>query len=166
MTVVCHAEGAFLAELVRQQHLDADVEYHGFGFQESDDGDLPVPFPDDFADEVFLNAFPGRLDVCSAGHTHTAWVTVEVWDGRPPEQDSSAWDEQAEADFESTSGEVAVWSMGLGRAEDLITLADSGGSWRVRVSCTGRAEAAAMSEAEGTGEGGEKYLVQFWPSRP
>ncbi|GAA2656781.1 hypothetical protein [Streptomyces vastus] len=154
-----------MAELVRQQHVDADVEYHGFGFQESDDGDLPVPFPDDFADGVFLNAFPGRLDIYSAGHTHTASVTVEVWDGEPPVQDPSRWDEQAEADFESTSGEVAVWSMGLGRADDAIALADAGGSWRVRVSCTGRSEAAALSEQEGTGEGVEKYLVQFWPAK-
>lgn len=154
-----------MAELVRQQNLDADVEYHGFGFQESDDADLPIPFPDDFAGGVFLNAFPGRLDLYSAGHTHTAAVTVEVWDGPPPDQDSRKWDEQAEADFESTSGEVAVWSMGLGRAEEVIRLSDSSSSWRVRVSCTGRQEAAALSEQEGTGHGVERYLVQFWPAR-
>ncbi|MFD5952005.1 hypothetical protein ACFWAZ_39045 [Streptomyces collinus] len=153
-----------MAELVRQQHVAADVAYHGFGFQESDDGDLPVPFPDDFKQGVFLNDFPGRLDIFSAGHTHTAAVTVEMWDREPPERNSSRWDEQAEADFESTSGEVAVWSMSLGRAEDVILLADSGGSWRVRVSCAGRSEAAALSEQEGTGEGVEKYLVQFWPA--
>lgn len=152
-----------MAELVRQQHLDVDVAYHGFGLQESDDGDLPVPFPDDFTHGAFLNDFPGRLDIFSAGHTHTASVTVEVWDGEPPEQDSSRWDEQAEADFESISGEVAVWSMALGRTEDVIPLASSGGSWRVRVSCAGRSEAAALSEQEGTGEGVEKYLIQFWP---
>ncbi|MGW0615227.1 hypothetical protein [Streptomyces sp. NPDC002788] len=151
-----------MAELVRQQHVDADVSYHCFGFQESDDADLPVPFPDDFADGVFLNAFPGRLDFYSAGHTHTASVTVEVWDAEPPSQDPQQWDEQAEADFESTSGEVAVWSMG--RADDLITLSDSGGSWRVRANCTGRKETAALSEQEGTGKGVEKYLVQFWPA--
>lgn len=114
---------------------------------------------------MFLNAFPGRLDIHSAGYTHTASVTVEVWDGRPPEQDPSGWDERAEADFESSSGEVAVWSMGLGRADDVITLADSGGSWRVRVHCAGRSAAAALSEQEGTGEGVERYLVQFWPGR-
>jgi hypothetical protein len=154
-----------MAELVRQQHLHADVDYHGFGLQESDDADLPVPFPDDFARGAFLNAFPGRLDIYSAGHTHTASVTVQVWDGPPPEEDSSTWDEQDEADFESTSGEVAVWSKGLGRAEDAIRLGESGGSWRVRVSCTGRREAAALSAQEGTGHGVEKYLVQFWPAQ-
>ncbi|ELS58882.1 hypothetical protein STVIR_0135 [Streptomyces viridochromogenes Tue57] len=91
-------------------------------------------------------------------------MDVEVWDGAPPPQDPGDWDEQAEADFESTSGQVAVWSMHTGRMDDVITLADAGGSWRVRVSCVGRAEAAALSEGEGTGVGVERYLIEFWPA--
>ncbi len=71
--------------------------------------------------------------------------------------------EQAEADFESTSGQVAVWSMHTGRMEDVIRLADSGGSRRVRVSCAGRAEAAALSASEDTAAGVERYLIRFWP---
>jgi hypothetical protein len=153
-----------MAELLLQQHLSADVGYHAFGLQESDDAELPVPFPDGFARGVFLNAFPGRLDIYSAGHTHTAAVDVEVWDARPPAQDRAAWDEQAEADFESSSGEVAVWSMSLGRTEEVFALG-SPGPWRVRVSCAGRAEAASLSEGEGSGEGVERYLVQFWPAK-
>ncbi|MGW3632314.1 hypothetical protein ACWD7F_19475 [Streptomyces sp. NPDC005122] len=155
-----------MAELVRRQHVDAYVGYHAFGLQESDDADLPVPFPDDFDFDVFLGAHPGRLDITSGGHTHTAAVGVEVWDGPPPKQDLADWDDQAEAEFVSTSGEVAVWSMHTGRSDDLITLADSGGPWRVRVSCVGRAAAAALSEGEGTGLGVERYLVQFWPAQP
>lgn len=154
-----------MAKLVRQQAVDAFVGFYAFGLQESDDADLPVPFPDDFNFDVFLNTHPGRLDITSGGHTHTATVSVEVWDGPPPAQDPADWDEQAEADFESTSGAVAVWSMYVGRTEDLITLADSGGSWRVRVRCAGRAAAAALSEDEGTGHGVERYLVQFWPAK-
>jgi hypothetical protein len=140
------------------------VGYYAFGLQESDDADLPVPFPDEFDTGVFLGTHPGRLDITSGGHTHTAAVEVEVWDGPAPAQDPSGWDEQAEADFESTSGQVAVWSMHTGRSEEVITLADSGGSWRVRVSCAGRAEAAALSEGEGTGYGVERYLIQVWPA--
>lgn len=139
------------------------MHHHAFGFQESDDGDLPMPFPDEFAFGVFLSTYPGRLDVYSGGHTHTAWVDVEVWDGQPPVRDRGAWDEQAEADFESTSGDVAVWSMSVGRTDDLIVLG-SPGRWRVRVSCTGRAEAAALSQGLGVGEGVERYLTQFWPA--
>ncbi|MFJ1602319.1 hypothetical protein ACIOHS_02930 [Streptomyces sp. NPDC088253] len=154
-----------MADLVRQQDVNAYVGFHAFGLQESDDADLPVPFPDDFNRHVFLSTHPGRLDITSGGHTHTAAVSVEVWDGPPPQQNRADWDETAEAEFESTSGQVAVWSMHTGRMDDLITLADSGGTWHVRVNCAGRAEAAALSEGEGTGHGVERYLVQFWPAK-
>ncbi|MFD3674562.1 hypothetical protein [Streptomyces sp. NPDC058672] len=153
-----------MAKVTREQQLDADVGYHGFAFQESDDADLPVPFPDGFQGDVFLNAFPGRIDLYSAGHTHTASVTVQVWDGPPPAQDAAKWDELGEADYESTSGEVALWSMSLGRSEDLVPLADTGGSWHVRACCTGRSEVARLSEEEGTAHGVERYLIQFWPA--
>lgn len=153
-----------MAQLVRQQRVNADVGYHAFALQESDDGELPVPFPDDYEGGVFLNGFPGRLDFYSGGHTHTATVTVEVWDGPPPEEDPADWDEQAELAFESTSGQVAVWSGHTGRQDDIIVLGDSGGSWRARVSCAGRAEAAALSEGEGIGRGVERYLIRLWPA--
>ncbi|MGW7053588.1 hypothetical protein [Streptomyces sp. NPDC054887] len=153
-----------MAQLVRRQHLDAYVGYFAFGLQDSDDAALPVPFPDDLSRGAFLGTHPGRLDITSGGHTHTATVDVEVWDGAPPPQDPAGWDEQAEAALESTSGQLAVWSMHTGRTDSLITLAESGGSWRVRVSCSGRAEAAALSEGEGTAVGVERYLMQFWPA--
>ncbi len=153
-----------VAQLVRQQRVNADVGYHSFALQESDDGELPMPFPDDYESGVFLNGFPGRLDFYSGGHTHTATLIVEVWDGPPPEQDPSVWDEQGEAEFESTSGEVAVWSGSVGRTETFAL--GSPGSWHVRAHCVGRAEAAALSEGEGTGRDVERYLVQFWPAKP
>ncbi len=153
-----------MAQLVRQQRVDAYVGHHAFGLQESDDGELPMPFPDDYESGVFLNGFPGRLDFYSGGHTHTATLIVEVWDGPPPEQDPSAWDEQGEAEFESTSGEVAVWSGSVGRTETFAL--GSPGWWQVRAHCVGRAEAAALSEGEGTGYDVERYLVQFWPAKP
>ncbi len=137
-----------LAQLVRQQRVNAHVEYHSFALQESHDGDLPVPFPDDYEQDVFLNGFPGRLDFYSGGHTHTATVIVEVWDGPPPAREASAWDEQGEAEFESASGEVAVWSGSVGRTETFAL--GSPGPWHVRAYCVGRAEAAALSEGEGT----------------
>lgn len=54
--------------------------------------------------------------------------------------------------------------MHTGRMDDLITPADDGGSWHVRVHRTGRAAATALSEGEGTGHGVERYLLQFWPA--
>jgi hypothetical protein len=153
-----------VAQLVRRQRVSAFVGYYSFGLQESDDAELPVPFPDDFHTDTFLGTHPGRLDITSGGHTHTATVDVEVWDGAPPPQDPADWDEQAEADFESASGQVAVWSMHTGRMDEVIQLAEAGGSWRVRVSCAGREEAAALSHGDGTGVGVERYLLQFWPA--
>ncbi|QTD95740.1 hypothetical protein [Streptomyces cyanogenus] len=153
-----------MPQLVREQHVDVFVGYHAFALQESDDAFLDLEFPDEFNFGTFLSTHPGRLDITSAGHTHTASLTVEVWDGPAPVQDSAAWEEQAEADFESVSGQVAVWSMSLGRLDDLITLADSGGLWRVRVSSAGRADVKALAESEESIKGVERYLVQFWPA--
>ncbi|GAA1530776.1 hypothetical protein GCM10009730_45070 [Streptomyces albidochromogenes] len=153
-----------VARLVRRQQVDAYVGYFAFGLQDSDDAALPVPFPDDFDRGVFLGIRPGRLDITRGGHTHTAAVDIEVWDAAAPPQDPADWDEQAEARIESTSGQLAVWSLHTGRTDDVITLAERGGTWRVRVSCSGRAEAAALSEGEGTGAGVERYLIQFWPT--
>ncbi|MFF7369846.1 hypothetical protein [Streptomyces tricolor] len=153
-----------MPQLVREQHLDVFVGYHAFALQESDDAFLDLEFPDEFNFGAFLSSHYGRLDITSAGHTHTASLTVEVWDGPAPVQDSVGWEEQAEADFESVSGQVAVWSMSLGRLDDLIRLGDSGGSWRVRVSSAGRAEVKALAESEESIKGVERYLVQFWPA--
>lgn len=153
-----------MAQGVRRQRVSAYVGYFAFGLQDSDDAALPVPFPDDFRSGVFLGTHPGRLDIASGGHTHTATVDVEVWDAAPPPQDPAGWDEQAEADVESTSGELAVWSMHTGRMDDVIRLGEAGRTWRVRVGCVGRAEAAALSEGDGTGVGVERYLLQFWPA--
>ncbi|MFJ4952986.1 hypothetical protein [Streptomyces sp. NPDC088760] len=153
-----------MPQFVREQHVDVFVGYHAFALQESDDAFLDLEFPDEFNFGTFLSTHPGRLDITSAGHTHTASLTVEVWDGPAPVQDAAAWEEQAEAAFESVSGQVAVWSMSLGRLDDLITLADSGGLWRVRVSSAGRAEVRALAESEESIKGVERYLVQFWPA--
>ncbi|MYW21707.1 hypothetical protein GT039_40605 [Streptomyces sp. SID2955] len=153
-----------MPQVVREQHVDVFVSYYAFALQESDDVFLELEFPDEFNFDAFLSTHPGRLDITSAGHTHTASLTVEVWDGPAPVQDGAAWEEQAEVDFESVSGQVAVWSMSLGRLDDLITLAQSGGSWHVRVSSAGRAAVKALAESEERIKGVERYLVQFWPA--
>lgn len=152
-----------MVELVQEQRLDVFVDSFAFSFQESWDADLPIAFPDAFDADVFVNAFPGRVDLCSAGHTHTAAVTVQVWDGAPPAEDDAAWDVQGEAGFESVSGDVAVWTPSLGRTDDLIELGRKG-LWRVRAHCTGRAEIAELRESEEPVVGVERYLVQFFPA--
>ncbi|MFG2487942.1 hypothetical protein ACGFSI_35000 [Streptomyces virginiae] len=148
-----------MATLLGQQELDARVEFRAFGFQESDESVVPVPFPDDFNRGVFLSPHVRRFDVFSAGHTHTAAVTVRVWDGLPDAEDVE-WEERGEIDYESVTGDVAVW--GSGRSEDLIQLG-RGGMWRVRVLCTGRAEVERVTRDEGTAHRVERYVIDFWP---
>ncbi|KOY53529.1 hypothetical protein [Streptomyces sp. XY332] len=148
-----------MAVMLWQQELDAWVEFRAFGFQESDDSVVPVPFPDDFDWGVFLQERVRRFDVFSAAHTHTAAVTARVWDS-PPEGEDGEWEEQGEIDYESVTGDVAVW--GSGRSEELIRLG-RGGMWRVRVRCTGRAQVERVTRDEGTAYGVERYVIDFWP---
>ncbi|MFD7629525.1 hypothetical protein ACFV7Q_26445 [Streptomyces sp. NPDC059851] len=148
-----------MATLMSEQHLDARVEFHSFAFQESDDSVVPVPFPGDFRWGVFLQEHLHRFDLYSAGHTHTASVTARVWDARP-ELGEGVWEAQGEVDYESISGDVAVW--GPGRSPDLIRLGRPG-SWRVRVRSAGRAEVERATELEGTAYGCERYVLDFWP---
>ncbi|MEU9339539.1 hypothetical protein AB0D49_41465 [Streptomyces sp. NPDC048290] len=144
-----------MAELVRQYRLEADVSFRAFGLQESDEPTCPRPSRTSSSTACSSTPFPG------AGHTHTALVDVEVWDGQPPERDPSGWDERSVADSVSSSGEVAVWPMSTGRTGDAFALGEPG-RWRVRAGCTGRAQAPALSEDEGTGQGVQRHLVEFW----
>ncbi|MEU6768114.1 hypothetical protein ABZ916_37135 [Streptomyces sp. NPDC046853] len=152
-----------MAGLVGEQRLDVFVDSFAFAFQESWDADLPVEFPDAFDAGVFVNAFPGRVDVCSVGRMHTVVVAVQVWDGEPPAEQDAAWDVRGEAGFESVSGDVAVWTPSLGRNDDLVELGRKG-AWRVRVHCTGRDELAELWESQEPVAGIERYLVQFFPA--
>ncbi|MCM2422844.1 hypothetical protein [Streptomyces sp. RKAG293] len=150
-----------MAHLLRRELLPVEVAFRGFGFQESDDSAVPVPFGDGYEWGVFLSQHVRRFDLFSAGHTHTAAVTVRVWDAEP-EPEKTDWDEQGEVDFETTTGDVAVWTMTLGRSHHLIRLG-AAGVWRVRVGCTGRAEVERVTRAEGVAHGVERYMVEFWP---
>ncbi|MGW0531114.1 hypothetical protein [Streptomyces sp. NPDC003032] len=152
-----------MVALVQEQRLEVFVDDFTFAFQESWDAELPVEYPDGINVDVFVNTFPGRVDVTSAGHIHTAEVLVQVWDGPPPAEDVTAWDAYAEAEIESMSGDVAVWTPTMGRTDELIKLGRKG-SWRVRVHCVGRAEVAALRNSEESVVGVERYLVQFFPA--
>lgn len=150
-----------MSELLRQELLDVEVAFRAFGFQESDDSAVPVPFGDGFKWGAFLQEHARRFDLFSAGHTHTATVDLRVWSSEPPAAQRK-WDEHGEVDYESTTGDVAVWTMTLGRADYLIRLGKPGW-WRVRVGCTGRDEVARVTQREGVAYGVEKYVVEFWP---
>ncbi|WP_432914239.1 hypothetical protein [Streptomyces syringium] len=146
-----------------EQELDVRVSYGQFCIQESHDTKIPIPYPNEAESGVFLKAFPMRLDLGSAGHTHTASVRVEVWDSVPDPDHQKAWDEVAEAATETVSGDLAVWSME--RGPDVITLGKPG-LWRVRVAAAGRAEVLQQTTDVGVAYGVERWRLQFWPDEP
>ncbi|MEV6839058.1 hypothetical protein AB0N17_31870 [Streptomyces sp. NPDC051133] len=150
-----------MAELVSRQQYPVDVDHGGFALEDADDRHVPVRFPEGFEPDAFLSAHPGRLDFTSAGHTHTADVTVEVWDAEPSVP-SGAWEESAATRLSCSSGELRARSITGGPMPELIPLSDGPGTWYVRVVCTGRRELAALAE-EGAVDGVERYVAQFWP---
>ncbi|MFE2936276.1 hypothetical protein [Streptomyces sp. NPDC059278] len=139
------------------------VSFNSFAFQESDDSLVPVPYAQAYERGGFLTQHARRIDVYSGAHTHDAEVRVRVWD-LEPETGGGPWGRRDEIDFESATGYVAIWSTVHGRLPDLIGLG-APGRWRVRVSCSGRAEAKRVSEQEGVAYGVEKYVVDFWLQR-
>ncbi|MGI5473303.1 hypothetical protein [Streptomyces sp. CA-132043] len=147
-----------MGKVQRVRALKVPVDIRTWSLQESDETHVPVPFPDEASREGFLTAFPGRLDIRSSARMHTADVLVEEWGTEPPENTGSAWEVREEAEFESATGEVAIWSDGRGDS----FLLSGPGRWSVRVYCAGREEAARQSRLVGAVHGVESYLIQFW----
>ncbi|MGD3112953.1 hypothetical protein [Streptomyces sp. YGL11-2] len=153
-----------MAELVSQQDFPLMIEFSHFALQECDEECVPEPYPDgrEPVEGAFLTERVGRIDVESAGHTHTTVLECEVWDGRPPVDERVVWEEQGEADIVSQSGRLAVWTVGGACAED-IHLVREDTKWRVRICCAGREEARRQAE-QGVPCDVERYLLQFWPA--
>ncbi|BCM71201.1 hypothetical protein EASAB2608_06535 [Streptomyces sp. EAS-AB2608] len=151
-----------VALLVRRQEVPVEVDFHGWALQDWDDENVPSTFPDGFKGDAFLTAFQGRLDFASAGHTHTANLTVEVWDGEPSSV-AGDWDEVAEASIACESGRLRAWAVAGGPMPETIELSDQPRTWAVRALCTGRREVAELAQT-GVPEGVERYTVQFWPA--
>ncbi|MBH5337776.1 hypothetical protein IHE55_24570 [Streptomyces pactum] len=150
--------------LIRRQRVDVPVEFFVFSLQDADDTEVPVPFPDGWpgTEAGFLVQFEGRVDVSSAGHTHVALLTAEVWDSEPPEERREPWETCGDTRIRSGSGSLAVWVPG-GATTDELTLGVPGDLWHLRVYCTGRTE-VARAAARGVPHGIERYLAQFWPA--
>ncbi|MCC9738477.1 hypothetical protein [Streptomyces sp. MNU89] len=156
-----------MAVLIRRQELEIPVDFHGFALQEYDDMEVPVPFPEERAElenPPFLTPYEMRLDVYSAGHTHTAVLIVEVWDGEPPADKGARWEARDEAEIFSVTGQLSVEVI-AGCAKDTVELGAPDTLWRVRLCSTGRAEVARLAQV-GVPHGVERYTAGFWPVRP
>ncbi|WP_432068659.1 hypothetical protein [Streptomyces sp. C10-9-1] len=153
-----------MAELVVREEVQVPVEFHAFALQEEDDMEVAVPFPEDREDTglAFLTAYDKRLDFGSAGHTHGATLTAEVWTGEPPVNGAETWEVQGEAEIFSTTGDLSLETMS-GVGEGRVELGRPNALWKVRAYCAGRAEVARLAAVD-VPEGVERYLVQFWPA--
>jgi hypothetical protein len=148
--------------LIRRQETSVEVDFGAWALQDWDDTQVPVTFPGEFERGPFLSAREGRLDFTSAGHTHTATLTVEVWDAEPAVP-AGLWDVTAEASVYCSSGKLRARSMAGGPMPGSIDLSDGpGGAWSVRVVSAGRRQVAELA-ARGVPEGVEQYTAQFWP---
>ncbi|MCX5115341.1 hypothetical protein OOK13_44330 [Streptomyces sp. NBC_00378] len=154
-----------MAELVMREEIRVSVEFHAFALQEEDDMEVAAPFPEERAEApgaVFLTAYDKRLDFESAGHTHEAVLTAEVWSSEPSVTGDVRWEVQGEAEIFSTTGNLSVETMS-GVGEGRVELGRPDTLWKVRASCSGRAEVARLAAVD-VPVGVERYLVQFWPA--
>ncbi|WP_125264469.1 hypothetical protein [Streptomyces alboflavus] len=150
-----------MPKLISSGEVPVDVDFYGLYLQDWDDSQVPVPFPKEWEAGPFVHARPGRLDFTSGGHTHTAALTVEVWDSEPPTP-SGVWEESALTEITSASGQLEVGGVAGGPMPDPIYLSDQARTWTVRVCSAGRAEVAEKAR-HGVVQGVERYVFQFWP---
>lgn len=152
-----------MPEMLAEHTMDVRVEFHHFCVQEADDDLVPVPYPDGTApDGRFLTAHECRVDVSSAGHTHTATLTAQIWDERPAEDTGIAWEEQGETEICSGSGTLSFVVVG-GPQPETLELGVPGRRWGLRICSAGRRQVARLAP-EGVPHGVEQYLLQFWPA--
>ncbi|MCF3106950.1 hypothetical protein IPZ58_36120 [Streptomyces roseoverticillatus] len=102
-----------------------------------------------------------RIDLGSAGHTHTASLSVEIWDARPDSGLRQEWDEVAESTIETITGDLALWDTGPQQGVG-ISLGQPG-HWGIRAASAGRAKAQQQTRLIGAVHGVERWLLQFWP---
>ncbi|MGW0538110.1 hypothetical protein [Streptomyces sp. NPDC003032] len=151
-----------MAEMISCEEVPVEIDFYGLYLQDWDDSQVAVPFPEGWEAGPFLRARPGRLDITSGGHTHTAGLTVEVWDAEPPAP-SGDWEETALTEISTASGQLEVGGVAGGPMPDPIQLSDRAGVWSVRVACRGRTEVAEQAR-RGVPDGVvERYVFQFWP---
>ncbi|MGP8303990.1 hypothetical protein ACTPOK_39955 [Streptomyces inhibens] len=151
-----------MAKLLSRQELEVGVEFYSFALQEADDSLVPTPFPEDSASGDFLSFYDRRIDIESGGHTHTALLTVEVWDSVPPNEASGDWEAEGEGEIESPTGELAICEM-MGNSGTYVELGRPQTLWKTRIRCSGRDAVYRLAQVD-VPSGIERYLVQFWPT--
>ncbi|MFG2291680.1 hypothetical protein ACGFOU_37090 [Streptomyces sp. NPDC048595] len=151
-----------MGNLLHQQEMEVEVEFYSFALQEADDTLVPSPFPEGFESGSFLSSLERRIDIESGGHTHTAYLTAEVWDSEPSKHVSGDWEAEGEGEIESPTGELAICEM-TGNSGTYIQLGRMHTLWKARIRSSGRDAVYRLAQVD-VPIGVERYLVQFWPA--
>lgn len=152
-----------MARQLSRAEIEVEVDFYGWALQEADDSLIPERYPSGREDNEGQVMTPreGRLDILSAGHTHTANLVAEVWDAEPPIDFDAMWDIREDGRIISRTGRLAV-CVTTTKQLDRIALGRPETTWKVRIYCSGRDEVFRRAQVE-VPEGIENYLMQFWP---
>ncbi|MFE0178487.1 hypothetical protein ACFWZ2_39885 [Streptomyces sp. NPDC059002] len=115
-----------MPELVSHGEVPVEVDFYGFALQDYDGMQVPSRFPEGWERGPFVAAHHGRLDFTSGGHTHTAALTVEVWDAEPLAP-SGGWEESAFAEIACRSGQLEACGVAGGPVAEPNTLSERSG---------------------------------------
>jgi hypothetical protein len=133
------------------------VEYGVFGLMDLDVAGCPRPWPQEPLAADTVTAIRNRVDVPSAARDHEAAVRLES----SPDPPQATGGEEVE--LELTSGRVRLWTVTMGPSEHVFTVGPPG-PYRLRVTCDGHDDAAALSAAgRPVPDGTERYRLRFWP---
>ncbi|MFF7441734.1 hypothetical protein [Streptomyces sp. NPDC008122] len=94
---------------IGEQALEPEIDFYGLRLQDADLSTVPDSYPAGRVGKGFVHARPGRVDIESAAHSHTAVMTAQVRDAEPPADDTRAWDGQAETTVRCRTGNLQVW---------------------------------------------------------
>ncbi|MFD4635433.1 hypothetical protein ACFVYR_37765 [Streptomyces sp. NPDC058284] len=145
--------------LMSREQFPVFIEFYALWLQEAR-AEMVDEEPDG-PEQQLVTSHHGRVDIRSAGHTHEAAFTVEVWDA-PPEPDRTVvWEAVGEGELDSATGQLQIYSYG-GPSKHEISLGMAGQRWRLRVHVVGQEAVAELAE-EDAPEGVECFLLQFWP---
>ncbi|GAA3440767.1 hypothetical protein [Planomonospora venezuelensis] len=111
----------------------------------------------------FLAGANAAIISSQAESWHSVDVTVERWDGLPPD-DTDQWSRSETAEFYSSSGKLRLTGVHGHSSEKIIDLCEQARTWLVCASV--RPGSGAHYPEEGLPEGLEAYRLRFWPASP
>ncbi|MFC4015180.1 hypothetical protein ACFOY2_48755 [Nonomuraea purpurea] len=123
-----------------------------------------VSFPDlaDMSGPAAWFVATANLAIVTSAHQwHLADVTLELWDGKPPVDDSE-WAKNATARLYSSSGKVRLAQILGSPSEKVMNLGREGGTWAVEASC--RPGSGWRRRAPQPPEGLESFRLRLWPT--